>query len=81
MEPDRSKRASKALVGEAGRWNRLSRRNLKLRLRGSVEQASSKWAGSAEKDENRIGLDKSVRPGSPEEAESQIGWRPISESG
>ena len=56
-------------------------KSLKLSLRGSVEIASSTWAGLAEEAENRIGVDLSVRPGSTEEAGSQIRWRPISKAG
>ena len=43
----------------------------------SVERANSTWVGPAEEAKNRIGLDRSVRPGSVEEAGSQIGWRRI----
>ena len=57
-------------VETLGRVRCWLKENLKLSLRGSVDRASSTWAGSAEEVENRNGLDRSVRPRSVEEARS-----------
>ena len=47
--------------------------DLKLSLKGSVEQASSTRAGSVEDAENRIGWRLLVRPKSAKEVGSRIG--------